>query len=98
MTTIIVTDPDALRQMLREELAALPPAPAEPDAVLSTRQAARLLGLDEATVRTEAATGRLPGLLIGRGWRFSRQALLALLRQPNPTAPAPQRVQQAKTA
>lgn len=84
-----------VREAVAAALTDLAPAAAsEPDEVLNTRQAAKLLHLDEQTVRVEAEAGRLPGLLVGRGWKFSRAALLALLHRPNPTDIAQLRVQQ----
>lgn len=68
----------------------------EADEVLNTTRAAKLLGIDQVTLRTEAAAGRLPGMLVGNGWKFSRNALLATLRCPHPTDTAPLRVQQSK--
>jgi excisionase family DNA binding protein len=44
--------------------------------VLTTAQLARLLQVDEDTVRTLAKRGELPGRKVGRHWRFSRQAIL----------------------
>ncbi|MVN86867.1 helix-turn-helix domain-containing protein [Deinococcus sp. HMF7620] len=87
---------EAVAVGVRQALADLSPTTStEPDTVLTTREAAKLLHLDEQTIRTEAEAGRLPGLLIGRGWKFSRQALLAVLRHPNPTDTAQMRVRQA---
>lgn len=82
---VIVTDPDTLRQIVAEELSRLTPAQAEADEVLNTKGAARLLGVDEQTVRTEAEAGRLPGLLIGRGWKFSSRALMQALHDTRAT-------------
>src|ERR671936_397097 len=43
----------------------------EPD-VLTVEQLARLLQVDEKSVRSLAASGDIPGRKIGRHWRFSR--------------------------
>lgn len=80
----------SVERALAQHLTRLPaPTSDEPDAVLNTREAAKLLHLDEETVRVEALAGNLPGRLIGRGWKFSRRALLAWLRHealsPTPT-------------
>jgi excisionase family DNA binding protein len=53
----------------------------EPD-VLTVEQLAQLLQVDERTVRSLAAKGELPGRRIGRHWRFSRQAVLDWLANP----------------
>jgi excisionase family DNA binding protein len=53
----------------------------EPD-VLSVEQLAQLLQVDATTVRKLAATGELPGRKLGRHWRFSRQAVLDWLANP----------------
>jgi excisionase family DNA binding protein len=55
--------------------------PLEPD-VLTVEQLAELLQLDEKTVRSLAAKGELPGRKLGRHWRFSRQAVLDWLANP----------------
>ena len=53
----------------------------EPD-VLTVEQLAQLLQVDATTVRKLAATGELPGRKLGRHWRFSRQAVLDWLANP----------------
>lgn len=53
----------------------------EPD-VLTLGQLAELLQVDEKTVRSLAAKGELPGRKLGRQWRFSRQAVLDWLANP----------------
>jgi excisionase family DNA binding protein len=53
----------------------------EPD-VLTAEQLAQLLQVDEKTVRSLAAKAELPGRKIGRHWRFSRQAVLDWLANP----------------
>lgn len=47
----------------------------QPD-VLTTAQVAGLLQVEEQTVTGLAEAGDLPGRLIGREWRFARQAVL----------------------
>jgi excisionase family DNA binding protein len=53
----------------------------EPD-VLTVEQLAELLQVDDKTVRALAAKGELPGRKLGRHWRFSRQAVLEWLANP----------------
>jgi excisionase family DNA binding protein len=53
----------------------------EPD-VLTVEQLAQLLHVDAKTVRKLAADGELPGRKLGRHWRFSRQAVLDWLANP----------------
>jgi len=61
----------------------------ESDEVLTAEEAAALLKVATPTVLKESREGRLPGVKIGREWRYSRTALLAHLRQyPAPTAGA----------
>jgi excisionase family DNA binding protein len=60
-----------------------PPAPApplivEPD-VLTARQAARLMQVDEQDVIELAESGELPGRRIAGQWRFAREAVLGWL-------------------
>jgi excisionase family DNA binding protein len=58
------------------------------DEVLTAEEAAALLKVATPTVLKESREGRLPGVKIGREWRYSRTALLAHLRQyPAPTVP-----------
>jgi len=47
--------------------------------VLSVKEVADLLRVHVTTVRRLAATGELPGKMIGKRWRFSRQEILSLL-------------------
>ena len=47
--------------------------------VLTTAQLARLLQIDERTVRRLARAGDLPGRKLGGEWRFSRAAVLGWL-------------------
>jgi excisionase family DNA binding protein len=50
-----------------------------PREVLTTAEVAELLQVDEAAIRALARKGDLPGRKIGRGWRFSREAVLTWL-------------------
>lgn len=43
--------------------------------VLTVREVARLLDIDEMTVYRLARTGRLPAFKVGSQWRFGREAL-----------------------
>lgn len=56
------------RPLTREEYDALPE-------VLTADEAARILDTTGAQVRLWAAEGRLPGMLIGRMWRFSKKRI-----------------------
>ena len=51
------------------------------DEVLTAEEAAALLRVSLQTVLKESRLGQLPGIKIGREWRYSRQALLHHLRQ-----------------
>jgi excisionase family DNA binding protein len=53
----------------------------EPD-VLTVEQLAQLLQVEEKTVRALAAKGELPARKLGRQWRFSREAVLEWLANP----------------
>lgn len=53
----------------------------EYDEVLTAEEAATLLRVSLQTLLKESRLGRLPGIKIGREWRYSRQALLTHLRQ-----------------
>jgi excisionase family DNA binding protein len=55
------------------------------DEVLTADEASALLKVSVQTVLKESREGNLPGVKIGREWRYSRTALLAHLRQ-YPTA------------
>ena len=50
-----------------------------PTDVLSVKEVADILRIGETTVRRLAASGELPGKMIGKRWRFSRQEILSLL-------------------
>ena len=44
--------------------------------ILNTQEAAELLRVTPRTVKQLAAAGKIPARKVGRGWRFSRAALL----------------------
>jgi excisionase family DNA binding protein len=44
--------------------------------ILTTEQAADLLQITVRTVKAKAKAGEIPARKVGRGWRFSRAALL----------------------
>ena len=48
----------------------------QPKEFMDTTELAAWLGVPEYTVTREAREGRLPGRKIGKGWRFSRTAIL----------------------
>lgn len=50
--------------------------PSTEPTVLTSRQAAELLQIDEQLVLDLAATGQLPARRLGEQWRFSRTAVL----------------------
>src|ERR671931_166197 len=62
------------------------PESAAPEArapdVLTLEQLAQLLQVEEATLRSLAAKGDLPGRRLGRDWRFSRRGGGGLLLRP----------------
>lgn len=68
---------DLIAERLRPEF--------QPDEVLTTQEAADLLKLSAGHVSDLARCGDLPGVKLGRDWRFSRRALLALLTDNAPT-------------
>ncbi len=49
--------------------------------ILDDREVAAILDCDEKTVLDKARSGVLPGIKIGRSWRFPRQALLHVLNE-----------------
>ena len=57
----------------------------DPPEVMSSEQAAQFLQIDEPLVVEMAEAGKLPGRKLGKQWRFSRQALVAWLAQPEKT-------------
>ena len=67
----------------------------EPKEFMDTAEVATWLGVPEYTVTREAREGRLPARKVGRGWRFSRTAILEHFRGSDadlPTAVSPPRV------
>lgn len=66
-----------------KEAGVLPP-------VLSIREVAEFLRVDETTIRNLIRCGRLKAVKVGRIWRILREAVLELLGHvPPPVAPAP---------
>ncbi|MGD0197741.1 MAG: helix-turn-helix domain-containing protein [Solirubrobacteraceae bacterium] len=61
--------------------------PYEPD-VLTLEEVAGLLGVEPAAIEELAASGELPGRMIGGAWRFARGAILAWLAGGSRTASA----------
>ena len=59
-----------------------------PRTVLDAGAVARRLGVDPATVYRMAADGRLPGVRVGRQWRFAEADVEHALRHGVPPAPA----------
>ena len=61
--------------------------------ILNADQVAELLECERLHVQELARAGKLPGLKLGRGWVFPREALLKRLNemalQPPPRRPAP---------
>ena len=51
------------------------------DEVLTADEAAELLKVSVQTVLKESREGRLPGIKVGREWRYSRLALMRHLGQ-----------------
>jgi len=56
--------------------------------LLNARDVAQLLGVDTATVYRMASDGRLPGVRVGRQWRFPSDRVRAVLRRGVPGAAA----------
>jgi len=81
---VIVTTEEQLRQIIREEMSAAPRTSGE---VLTTDEAAKLLGCTDNHVRNLAESGRLPAVdLRAEGatkhmWRFVREDVMAHLRK-----------------
>lgn len=76
---VIVTTPEELREIIREELRAMAPKKDEPE-VLTRAQCAELLGVHERTVPALVETRGLPCAgRIGKLWRFRRSEVLAWL-------------------
>ena len=51
-------------------------------AVLTVKEAAGYLRLSEMTILRLAHQGLIPGAKIGRQWRFTREAILGLVKHP----------------
>ncbi len=56
---------------------------ADVDDVLTAEEAAELLKVSSKTILRLARDGDLPGLKVGRAWRFCRSELLGVLAQPS---------------
>ena len=56
----------------------------DPEEYLDTAEAAKVLKVSTKVVRRLAAEGRLPGVKIGREWRFRRGDLRNLPPTPRP--------------
>jgi excisionase family DNA binding protein len=54
--------------------------------LLTATEVGRSLGVDASTVYRMAADGRLPGVKVGRQWRFHAAGIDDLLGRPEPTA------------
>jgi excisionase family DNA binding protein len=67
----------ALLQRMEERLAQLE----QPDRVLKTSEAARLLRIGQAELLALVRAGKVPGHWIGSGYKFSERQLLDYLRQ-----------------
>lgn len=52
----------------------------QPDRILKTREAAQLLKIGESQLLTLVHAGTIPHLVLGNGFRFSEQQLLAFVR------------------
>ena len=64
------------------------------DRMLGVSQVAAILGMSERTLRYLASLGELPGIKVGRAWRFWRNEILEYLerhRGTNLLANAPDR-------
>ena len=54
----------------------------DPPEILNVEQAAEFLQVEQSVVVELAEAGRLPGRKLGNAWRFSREALVAWLAEP----------------
>ena len=52
--------------------------------IMTTRDVAALLRLQEVTVCKLATSGELPGIKIGKSWRFARSEVLRRITTVNP--------------
>lgn len=53
--------------------------------IMTTRELAAFLRLQAATICKMAASGELPGIKIGKSWRFARSEVLRRITTVNPT-------------
>jgi len=53
-----------------------------PPAVLTLKEVAQYLKLSEMTILRLANQGVIPGVKLGRQWRFSSEAVIDLIRHP----------------
>jgi excisionase family DNA binding protein len=60
----------------------------DPD-ILSTEELASRIGLSAPTVRRAVSRGEIPGLRIGKDWRFSYSAVIASIRSYHPVEELP---------
>ncbi|WP_085885902.1 helix-turn-helix domain-containing protein [Oceanibacterium hippocampi] len=51
------------------------------DEILTIREVARLLKINEKTAYKLAAEGKLPGFKVGGSWRFERQSISQWIRR-----------------
>jgi excisionase family DNA binding protein len=68
------------------------------DQVLTAEEAAELLRVSVQTVLKESRLGVIPGVKIGREWRYSRRALIRHLRQYAPAVDPDERADQPAVA
>ena len=61
--------------------------------VLDVEGAARLLGVGPRTIYNLVKTGKLPGLKVGRAWRFHRESILKWLVQASENAALEAKIQ-----
>ncbi len=53
----------------------------EPDEILTTKEAAKLLKISVAHIKNQANAGKIPGRKYGKLWRFSKLQLLENFRK-----------------
>lgn len=58
--------------------------------ILNILEAAQLLGAHKETIRRLVACGKIPGVKIGKGWRFIEQDLVLYMRSQYATHVTPQ--------
>jgi excisionase family DNA binding protein len=79
-----------IAQVVREEISAHHAAPAEPEQLLTRKDAARLLGITLPTLRAYTRSGLLKGYRIGSRVRYKRSEVingLAPIRTRNTARP-----------